>query len=141
MIPPHAAALPACPSGLGKGQNQGWDEHRDSKGRRPVTARREINRTVAGHPLSQTVSQLPCAYAVGLFIFSQPHTPQDGVGWEEEQLQQKYTQKLPSTPISSEKATTHSICMSCPLTSRPYLLPLSPLLTLASPPQAPSMFL
>lgn len=144
MIPPHGAALPAHPSGLREGQKQGWDEHPGSKGRWHVTAHGEMNYTdtVVSHPLSQTVSQLPYAYVVGLFIFTQPHTPQDGVGWEEGQLQQKYTQKLPGTPISlTEKATTHSPCMSCPLASHPHLLLLSPSLTLASPPWASSMFL
>lgn len=144
MIPPHRAALPACSSGLKKGQNWGWDEHLGSKGRQHVAASEEMSHTdtVVSHPLSQTVSHLPCANVVGLFIFTQPHTPQDGVGWEEGQLQQKYIQKLPGTPISLiEKATTHSPCISSPLTSCPHLLPLNPLLILSSPPQASSMLL
>lgn len=45
-----------------------------------MTACGEMSHTdnVVSHPLSQTLSQFPCTDVVGLFIFTQLHTPQDG---------------------------------------------------------------
>lgn len=51
-------------------------------------------------------------------FFTQPHTPQDGVGWGKGQLQQKYAQKLPGTPILLREedrvlTSTHRPCLTC----------------------------
>jgi hypothetical protein len=79
MIPPRGAALPTLPF---IAEKQALEESPGSEGRQSVaTHGRWVTSflwSLATPPPHQTTGQLSWTCVVSLFIFTQPHTPQDG---------------------------------------------------------------
>lgn len=129
--PPQGAAPPAQPSDLRRGQNRGRKERPGLS----LSAGEMSTDNVVSHPLSQAVSQFPCTDAVGLFIFTQPHTPQDGVGSGRDSYSRSPLRNSPAPPAHLQKKPRPTVsARPAPSPPLPRLLPLPPSLALASTP-------
>lgn len=56
-------------------------------------------------PFLKTMSQFSCACVVALFIFTQPHTPQDGVGWGGRTVTAELCSETPRHPRLTQRGS------------------------------------